>query len=262
MSEPASAPRRLPVWGFVALVLIYLLVIQAIPAVTRPDGAEYGKFDTIESIVRGLWVTVGLGCAIVVLSLVVLRWWRPALVDPPGLRLPRAFWVFPAVIVLTAVVGTAYSRLADHGLAFTLALLVGALLIGVSEEGMFRGIGVVTFRDAGFSEGRVALWTSVIFGLAHSTNLFSEGITAIPQVLVTAVAGYFFYLARRVSGGLWVPMVLHGLWDFGAVSGQIGDTIYLGAGLFILADIVLAVVAVVTLRRAFPRSDPDRTSRD
>ena len=36
-----------------------------------------------------------------------------------------------------------------------------------------------------------------------------------------AVAGYFFYLARRVSGGLVVPAILHGLWDFSLVSGSV-----------------------------------------
>ena len=94
-------------------------------------------------------------------------------------------------------------------------LLVGCLFIGVSEELMFRGIGVTAFRQAGFTEGKVALWTCVLFGLAHATNIFSEGLGALPQVLVTAVAGYFFYVTRRVSGLLIVSMIIHGLWDFG-----------------------------------------------
>ncbi len=252
MSE-ARTLRRLPVWGYLILVVAYLVVIQTLPNLTRPAGADYAKFDTIESITRGLWVTVGLGALIVLVALAVLRWWRPAFVDPPQLRLPRWVWVFPAVLLFAVLAGTAYPRLAEKGPTFTIALLVGALFVGVSEEGMFRGIGVVTFREAGFSEGMVALWTCVIFGLAHSTNLFSEGVGAIPQVLVTAFAGYFFYLARRVSGGLLVPILLHGLWDFGAVSGRIGDEAYLGVAAFILVDLALAIVAVATIRKVFPR---------
>jgi dienelactone hydrolase len=49
-------------------------------------------------------------------------------------------------------------------------------------------------------------WTCLLFGLAHATNLISEGPKALVQVLVTAVAGYFFYLIRRVSHGLVVPV--------------------------------------------------------
>lgn len=240
-------------WGFIVLVIGYLALIQLAPALTRPEGAEYGKFDSVEEVVRSLWVTVGVGSAIVLIALAVLRWWHPAFVEDERLRLRGWVWVFPVIMVLAIVAGTAYPKLADRGLGFTIAMLVGALFIGVSEEGMFRGIGVVTFRQAGFSEGMVALWTCVIFGLAHATNLFTEGFGAIPQVLVTAVAGYFFYLARRVSGGLWVPIVLHGLWDFGNVSNSIGDSTSLGAGAFLVADVVLAVIALVTIRKVFPR---------
>ena len=68
-------------------------------------------------------------------------------------------------------------------------------------EGMFRGLDVVTFRVNGFTEVKVALWTCVLFGLAHPTNLVSEG----PKVLVTAAAGYFFYLTRGSPKGWWFP---------------------------------------------------------
>ncbi len=110
---------------------------------------------------------------------------------------------------------------------------------------MFRGLGVVTFRVNGFTEGKVAWWTCVLFGLAHATNLVSAGPRALVQVLVTAVAGYFFYLTRRASGGLAVPAVLHGLWDFGLVSGLVvaGQT-YAGTLVFVLADVALAIVVL------------------
>lgn len=251
--ESVPSMRRLPVWGYVLLVVGYLAVIQTIPRFFKPADADYAKFDTIEAITHGLWVTVGLGALVVLVALAVLRWWRPVFVEPVQSRLPRWTWVFPGVMLFAVFAGTAYSRLADKGAAFTIALLVGALFVGVSEEGIFRGIGVVTFRQAGYSEGMVALWTCVLFGLAHATNIFSEGVGALPQVLVTSLAGYFFYVTRRVSGGLWVPIVLHGLWDFGIFTGLIGDEIYVGAAVFMLADIVLAIVAIVTIRKVFPR---------
>jgi CAAX protease family protein len=247
--------RRLPVWGFIALVVVYILLVQWIPSLTRPSGTEYGNFETVEEITRGLWVTTGVGSAIVLIAVAVLRWWRPVFVE--DMRLPRWVWVFPIVMVVAILVGISYPKLADKGLTFTLLLLVGSLLIGLSEEGMFRGIGVVTFRQAGFSEGMVALWTSVIFGLVHATNIFTEGAGAIPQVLVTAVAGYFFYLARRVSGTLIVPIVLHGLWDFTLISDVLGDSTSFGATAPILADIVLIVVAIVTIRKVFPKKRND-----
>jgi membrane protease YdiL (CAAX protease family) len=83
-------------------------------------------------------------------------------------------------------------------------------------------------------------------GLAHAANLFSEGPKALLQVLVTAVAGYFFYLIRRAFNGLVVAAVVHGLWDFGIISSQVvANKTYLGTGLFILADIVLALIVLI-----------------
>lgn len=66
------------------------------------------------------------------------------------------------------------------------------------------------------------------------------------QVLVTAVAGYFFYLIRRVSQGLVIPAVLHGLWNFGLISAYVVPSkSYPGPLLFLLADIFLALIILI-----------------
>ena len=249
--DPARVARRLPIWGFVLLVVVYLAAIQLIPRLTAPAGDKYASFPTVDAVIGGLWVTVGVGTLIGLVAVAVLGWWRPVFIDDR--RLPRWIWVFPVVMLVAIFAGISYGNLADKGLTYTLLLLVGCLFVGVSEELMFRGIGVTAFRQAGFTEGRVALWTCVLFGLAHATNLFSEGISALTQVLVTAVAGYFFYLIRRVSGMLIGSMIVHGLWDFGLFTNTLSTPPGLGVIAFILADIVLAIVALVTIRQVFPR---------
>ena len=123
-------------------------------------------------------------------------------------------------------------------------------MVGFGEEFMFRGLAISALRDRGLTEGRVALWSSVLFGAAHSMNLIVVGPKALVQVIITVLAGYFFYLVRRWSGGIMVPAVLHGLWDFGLFSGNIGpDEAYTGAVLFILADLVLGVVVLRRRRK-------------
>lgn len=243
--------RRLPIWGFVLLAVGYLAAVQLIPQLTTPAGSKYGAFTDTAEVVGGLWVTVGVGSVIGLIAVAVLGWWRPVFIEDR--RLPRWTWLFPGVMLVAILVGISYSNLAEKGLSYTLMLLVGCLFIGVSEELMFRGIGVTAFRQAGFTEGKVALWTCVLFGLAHATNLFSEGIGALPQVLVTAVAGYFFYVTRRVSGLLIVSMIIHGLWDFGLFTTTLSNPPAIGGIIFILADIVLAIVAIATIRKVFPR---------
>ncbi len=158
----------------------------------------------------------------------------------------RWVWVIPVIIAVTALIGTNYAGLGKHTAGFVVLLALSTLGVGFAEEGMFRGLGVVAFRANGFAEARVALWTCVLFGLAHATNLFSEGSKAFIQVLVTAAAGYFFYLTRRVSRGLVVPALAHGLWDFGAISSAVvANKTYVGAGLFVLADVIMVIILLI-----------------
>jgi len=180
-SASPTTGRRLPIWGFILLAVGYLAAVQLFPRLTSPDDAKYATYTDTASIVGGLWVTVGVGSLIGLVAVAVLGWWRPVFVEDR--RLPRWTWVFPIILLVTIAAGISYGNLADKGLTYTLMLLVGCLFVGVSEELMFRGIGVTAFRQAGFTEGKVALWTCVLFGLAHATNIFSEGVGALPQVL-------------------------------------------------------------------------------
>ena len=260
MSSPpttAAGRRRLPVLAFIILAALFLVAIHFATVPFEKGEVGYGQFRTTEEVLRGLLPSVVLGALIGIAVVSYLRWWRPVLRDEPELRAPRFVWLFPVIIVLAVLGGIQYSALADGGVAFTITLLIAALLVGVSEELMFRGIGVVSLRDAGLSEGKVALYSSVIFGLAHATNLFTEGLSAIPQVLTTAFAGYFFYLARRVSGTLVLGMVLHGLWDFGIFTGLANgrDNLYIGTTLFIIADVIMLIIALATIRKVFPRRE-------
>ncbi len=164
----------------------------------------------------------------------------------------RWVWVIPVIIAVTALAGMNYSGLGKHTAGFIVLFALSMLGVGFAEEGMFRGLGVVTFRVNGFTEAKVALWTCVLFGLAHATNLVSEGPKALLQVLVTAAAGYFFYLTRRVSRGLVVPAVLHGLWDFTISAVVVANKSYLGANLFVLADVVMVIILLIRWHRIEP----------
>lgn len=52
-------------------------------------------------------------------------------------------------------------------------------LIGFGEEGLFRCIGTTSLRRAGLSEANVALWSSVVFGLAHIANIIGGDARAL-----------------------------------------------------------------------------------
>jgi uncharacterized protein len=237
--------RHLPVAALVALVVVYLVLIQGVGyLMTRGLDMQYAAPTTVDEVWRGMLIPVSLSVALVYAVVAWLRWWRPVWVDDRPVQ--RWLIVVPILMIASILIVTDYSGLAAHGVAFTALLLLTCLLVGLGEETMFRGIAVTCFRTNNFSERRVALWSTVIFGLAHATNIISEGPKAFVQVLATIIAGYFFYILRRRTRGLLVPVIVHGLWDFSLISGQTtpGQTHPITM-LAILTMIVLAIILFI-----------------
>lgn len=244
--------RSLGVAGFVVLVVVYLVVIQGgAQLLTIGKETGYASVPDVDTLWRTLLVPIGASFLLVYGAVAYLGWWKPVFVEHRPVQ--RWVLVIPVLMVVSIVVVTDYGALADHGALFTVLLLLTMLMVGFAEEGMFRGIGLTVFRNRGFSEGKVALWTTVLFGLSHASNLITEGPKAFLQVLATIVAGYFFYLLRRLSGGLVVPAVLHGLWDFSLVSGQTTGEVYRLSLIAILVDVVIAVVVLTRRKHVEPR---------
>lgn len=247
-----AGTRAFPVWGYLVVVVAYLAILQGLGfLLTRGLDTEYASAASTEGLWRGITVPVAVSLVLTVVVVSVLKWWRPALREDR----PVQNWTIAIVVLMGIgiVLGTNYGGLAERGLGLTLLLLVSTLMVGFTEELMFRGLGVTVFRANGFSEGRVALWTCVIFGLAHASNLFGEGPKALVQVLVTAAAGYFFYVIRRRTGGLLVPALVHGLWDFSLISASVvpGKS-YVGTFAPILILVVVVVLVLVRRRHIEP----------
>jgi membrane protease YdiL (CAAX protease family) len=245
LDPPSGGEPAVPVWAYVLIAATYLVIVQGVSKLlTSGLDTAYAAPVSVDQLWRGITVPVFISLAFVYAVVAGLGWWRPVFTDGKPVR--RWVWLIPVIMVGTVLAGVNYIALGRKGAGFTALLALSMLAAGFAEEGMFRGLGVVTFRGNGFTEGKVAWWTCVLFGLAHATNLVSEGPRALVQVLATAVAGYFFYLTRRVSGGLAVPAVLHGLWDFGLISGLVvAGQAYAGRFLFVLADVLLAIIVLV-----------------
>ncbi|MFI8974906.1 type II CAAX prenyl endopeptidase Rce1 family protein [Nocardia asteroides] len=240
-----STRRRLSYPLFAAVVVVYLAIIQLGGLLMTALTGEEGFLST-RAVFFGLIIPLGVALAFTYGVIAYLGWLRPVLHDDH----PTQPWVrvVPIVFIVAIVFGINYSALADKGLVYVLVLLLATQFVGWGEEGMFRGIGVLVLRDHGLSEGRVALWSSVIFGAVHLTNGITHGASALPQAIMVSFAGYFFYLTRRVSRGNAVNSVLHGLFDFTLISGTMilaEQTLYAGTLLPILVYPVLAIILLV-----------------
>lgn len=229
---PPGDRRRLGWPGVVALWAGFLLL----PAVI--DGLAHGSFDDdfpdTGHVVRLLPGRVA-ELVLVVAVITVLRWWPPVLHE----RLRARAWVWVAVVVPSGLTLWSIDRddVLESGLALSLGVLVISLIIGFSEELLFRGVILTAMRDRYGKEWVAVLITTAVFALSH----FPGGV---PNVLSTLVTGFLFYWMRRVSGGIVVPALVHSVYDFAIYSSYLGPT---PAGTDSLSLSLFLVGAVISL---------------
>ena len=252
MSLPTGAellpPRRLPVAGFIALVVGYLVIIKAVGIIgdSQTDVVD-GRLLTTENVTWEMIVPLGTALVFVYAAITVLGWWPQVLHDPRPVR--RWVWALPIIFAVAIVAGINYGGLADRDGSFTILLVIAALIVGFGEEGMFRCLGVTSLRQHGYTEGKVALWSSLIFGLVHLTNLIGGNEGAIGQAIAVSFAGYFFYLIRRVSRSNILNSILHAGFDFMILSGTAiipeGEDAHPGAVLAVVVYLICGVLVIV-----------------
>ncbi len=95
-------------------------------------------------------------------------------------------------------------------------ILFNCLLVGLSEELMFRGILLQATRAV------LPFWPAVIgstvaFGAVHSLNVFLTGelAPALVQSAAAFVSGLVFVAIRLCTGSLWPGIIAHGFWNAG-----------------------------------------------
>jgi len=259
-SSPAEGgARRLRVWHYLVIVVVYIAVVQGANLVlTAGQDAEYAQPTSVDYLIRSYIIPVGLALVFAIGVTGYLGRWQEMFVERRRFR--RWTLVIPLIVLVCALIITNYAGLGEKGIVFALLLFISTMMVGFGEELVFRGIGVTTFRECGFGELKVGLWTTVIFGLAHGTNIFVAGPQALIQVVATTATGFVFYLVLRSSGALVVAMAAHGLWDFSVLSTQVNpDSPSPLANLAGAALVVVLLIAVLARKRMSPPSGgPER----
>ena len=137
-------------------------------------------------------------------------------------------------------------------------ILLNTLLVGVSEELMFRGV----FFKGAYS--RFSLWkavwiTSIVFGGMHVLNVIITGdfVSALWQALQVTVIGVWFMAVRLYTGSILPAMFVHWLWDFSVfmaiygVEEEVVSEVVVSAERFALFLLILPlfVYSLVLIRR-------------
>ena len=264
-TPPDQLPRRhLPLVGFIAIVIVYLAIIKVVGAAagTQTEVVD-GRLLTTGNLTWEMIVPLGAALVFVYAAISVLGWWSQVVHDPRPVR--RWVWALPIIFAVAIVAGINYGGLADRGASFTILLIIAALCVGFGEEGMFRCIGVTSLRQHGLDEGKVAFWSSLIFGVVHLTNLIGGNSGAIGQAIAVSFAGYFFYLIRRVSRSNILNSILHGGFDFMILSGTAiipeGEDPHPGVILAVLVYLVGGILVLVRRHHIEPETAPVAAAR-
>ena len=239
-------PRRPQGWAAIALLLVAWLVAGLVGAlvarvVSGPADDDYAApgsalaHEALPSLVSLVVVAVAIGW---------WRWWPQVLHD----RVPaRAWaWVFPGALAVAGGFLGDWTRVAAAGATLVLVLAVSVLLVAASEELLFRGFILEALRER-YPELAAALVTTLVFGLGH---LVYGGFGNVVQGVVAMLSGFVYYVSRRLSRGIVVPVLLHAWWDFCTFSSLLGAGSGDGAPLFEVTLVVLlaAVGALATYR--------------
>lgn len=264
MGQSEKKRRPDPLGAVFCVVVAALVWLEFFPPQLAAD-------ETVNSLLLGV-ITRALGGGLFIALTARLGWriWG----------LPVSLRVFAAVIPAFAVVinnfpiiglarGAAYVTVP----AWEVSLFaLSCLLIGVFEEFAFRGVFYMlllsTRRDSVKKIFWVTVASSAAFGAVHLFNLLAgAGIgPTLLQVGYSFLIGGMCSIVLIVTGSIWIPVILHALFDFGGyLIPTLGDgivwdaatvavTAVLGVAAAVYMTVLLLRVKPQSLDRLFPAS--------
>lgn len=201
------ATLRLPV-----AVLTYLgwTLVTVFGMRWASDGS---KKPLIETVTHGISWNLVMAVGLLALVTLAMRWRDLKFVAPRPTSALRVLW-FPAIYLVIFALLPALLGLPPARTLLFIAL--NTLLVGLSEEWMFRGVLFQGLRS------RLTMWpailvTSAMFGAVHVLNVIGTGefLGSVIQAAAAFLSGLVLIALLVRTGSIWVPIAYHALWDFG-----------------------------------------------
>ena len=261
-------------WRALVAVVGYLVLYEAaglgVGTVFRDQIDTKNIFSSAGSVFFTLGAGLLVGAVILLVFLASVRWIRPVFSKQP-IRGRWWMWIFVVLAVIPIFLRLAGIDYGSYGASVVITTLLVGLIIGFTEELLYRGIVVRILREAGHGEGSVAVISSALFGLSHSLN--AAGGQPILTVALTVVFAFGFgmvmYMVMRATGNIIWPMIVHGLTDpttflsSGGVDTSTGaahSALLDAAGPFNMIFVALGVIAIIVVRGRVTQVDPRRVN--
>jgi membrane protease YdiL (CAAX protease family) len=94
-------------------------------------------------------------------------------------------------------------------------LLLNCLMVGISEELMFRGV-LLSSMVRIYTFWRAAIILSLMFGMVHVLNGFITGlfVESFGQAILATFSGFMFLAIRVKTKSIVLAIIVHWFWDF------------------------------------------------
>ena len=248
-TEPSPTWRIAPSVPVAAGVFVAYVVVFI--GLAYSAGIDYDQwFATGGNAFRAAVIPL-IGGSLVLIAFVLWARWDGVFKDPHRLPMSGLLWVPVAIWVVGIVAHFAIADWANTPTDLLMAIVAAGVLVGFTEETLFRGIILRSLRTSLRPEAWVMLISSVWFGFFHLTNLLvgSPAGGVLFQCLQASVAGVVLYLFRRVRGLLVMGMIAHGLWDMSVfLPPPTGTIVVVNLGIQVLVALSGVVAAIVIVR--------------
>ena len=162
------------------------------------------------------------------------------------------WWLLPNFAIMAALFVVALRTATAEISGLALAIVVTTILVGFSEELMFRGVVLQgALRDLG--EGKAILISAALFSALHSVNVLAfvplDGM--VQQMGLTFVFGLAMACYALRVNSLVPTIVFHALWDMvqflgGLLGADFGQLIMIG---IVVNAVIAAALWVLVLRK-------------
>ncbi|WPC40476.1 type II CAAX endopeptidase family protein [Clostridium sp. JS66] len=208
----------------ILITVVYLAVLKGIGWIVSFSMKSHGY--GLELIVEFIGVTV----SIIIISLFGKKY----IFKEKGVGILRGLFIggflvfIGSITVVSSVVDIIHNKNVSQLLPLSQILMFIAAMagVGMSEEFIFRGtiLNLLMDRFGKTSKGIYAaiILSSVIFGIAHITNVFSGVLlkSAFIQAVGAGVLGALLAAIYVRSKNIWVVAMLHAFIDFSALIGS------------------------------------------
>jgi membrane protease YdiL (CAAX protease family) len=220
--RPQTSPQiGSPLTALVALAVY--VIWQAINTGIQVAGTGPDGIDLLDLVQHGIAPSLAAAGVFLLVVVVLFRWVREVgLAQGPQRGSMRVIW--PWLMYLALFLASALNAGLPPA-SVTLFIFANTMLVGWSEEVMFRGLWLRGLHRS-FGIWVAIIGSSLIFGAIHVLNVFLTGDLkgAVIQATAAVLSGVFLAAVRLRTGSLWTGIVLHGLWDCGTFLVAAGAT--------------------------------------